>query len=199
MGEQFVGAGWAFPMRVGPSGGFELVSGQQEIEEASGAHARTIPKIHDMRWHVWVRIMAPSPHKEAAMDQAVVATPAAASAATRAPHLSWVKCTKQCGLSKTQVQKGGEVKLAGARFTAGTRVVFSVKAGGKRTTHTVKATLSVYCVRMDVKAYLDRIGYSGDTAPTLGSADGTGSRCTQHGGRLGAGMCAPLVGDLLVS
>jgi Bacteriophage baseplate protein W len=49
MGEQFVGAGWAFPMRVGPSGGFELVSGQQEIEEAMRLVLATAPGERPMR------------------------------------------------------------------------------------------------------------------------------------------------------
>jgi hypothetical protein len=34
MSEEFVGAGWAFPLRVGPSGGIALVRGEQELEES---------------------------------------------------------------------------------------------------------------------------------------------------------------------
>ena len=34
MSEDFVGRGWAFPLRTGPTGGIALVSGEREIEEA---------------------------------------------------------------------------------------------------------------------------------------------------------------------
>lgn len=34
MGQEFVGQGWAFPMRTGPSGDFALVSHEREIEES---------------------------------------------------------------------------------------------------------------------------------------------------------------------
>ena len=34
MAEQFVGSGWAFPLRTGPTGGIAMVSGEREIEEA---------------------------------------------------------------------------------------------------------------------------------------------------------------------
>lgn len=34
MAEQFVGSGWSFPLRIGPTGGIALVSGEQEVEEA---------------------------------------------------------------------------------------------------------------------------------------------------------------------
>ncbi len=34
MSEDFIGRGWAFPVRTGPTGGIALVSGEQEIEEA---------------------------------------------------------------------------------------------------------------------------------------------------------------------
>ena len=34
MSEDFIGRGWAFPIRTGPTGGIALVSGEQEIEEA---------------------------------------------------------------------------------------------------------------------------------------------------------------------
>jgi uncharacterized protein len=49
MGEQFVGAGWAFPMRTGSSGGFALVSGQREIEEAMRLVLATAPGERPMR------------------------------------------------------------------------------------------------------------------------------------------------------
>ena len=34
MSEDFVGTGWAFPLRTGPTGGIALVSSAREIEEA---------------------------------------------------------------------------------------------------------------------------------------------------------------------
>lgn len=34
MSEDFVGRGWAFPLRTGPTGGIALVSAEREIEEA---------------------------------------------------------------------------------------------------------------------------------------------------------------------
>lgn len=49
MGEQFVGAGWAFPMRTGPSGGFALVTGQREVEEAMRLVLATAPGERPMR------------------------------------------------------------------------------------------------------------------------------------------------------
>jgi phage baseplate assembly protein W len=49
MGEQFVGSGWAFPMRTGQSGGFALVSGEREIEEAMRLVLATAPGERPMR------------------------------------------------------------------------------------------------------------------------------------------------------
>jgi phage baseplate assembly protein W len=49
MGEQFVGSGWSFPMRTGPSGGFALVSGEREIEEAMRLVLATAPGERPMR------------------------------------------------------------------------------------------------------------------------------------------------------
>ncbi|MFC5186959.1 GPW/gp25 family protein [Actinomadura harenae] len=43
MGEQFVGAGWGFPMRVNASGGIALVTGEREIEEAMRLVLATAP------------------------------------------------------------------------------------------------------------------------------------------------------------
>ena len=34
MAHEFVGAGWAFPLRIDPTGGFELVTDEREIEQA---------------------------------------------------------------------------------------------------------------------------------------------------------------------
>ena len=34
MGHEFVGAGWAFPLGIDPSGGFELVTDDREIQQA---------------------------------------------------------------------------------------------------------------------------------------------------------------------
>ncbi|MGP4004432.1 GPW/gp25 family protein [Streptomyces sp. 8N706] len=49
MGEQFVGSGWAFPMRISPSGGIALVSGEREIEEAIRLVLATAPGERPMR------------------------------------------------------------------------------------------------------------------------------------------------------
>lgn len=49
MGDRFVGSGWAFPMRTGASGGFALVSGQREIEEAMRLVLATAPGERPMR------------------------------------------------------------------------------------------------------------------------------------------------------
>ncbi|MDT3727788.1 GPW/gp25 family protein [Streptomyces sp. DSM 41972] len=49
MAEQFVGSGWAFPMRIGPTGGIALVSGEKEIEEAIRLVLATAPGERPMR------------------------------------------------------------------------------------------------------------------------------------------------------
>lgn len=49
VGEQFVGAGWAFPLRVGASGGFVLVERETEIEEAMRLVLATAPGERPMR------------------------------------------------------------------------------------------------------------------------------------------------------
>ncbi|MFH8975975.1 GPW/gp25 family protein [Streptomyces sp. NPDC017890] len=49
MAEQFVGSGWAFPMRIGPTGGIALVSGEQEVEEAMRLILATAPGERPMR------------------------------------------------------------------------------------------------------------------------------------------------------
>lgn len=49
MAEQFVGSGWAFPMRIGPTGGIALVSGEREIEEAIRLVLATAPGERPMR------------------------------------------------------------------------------------------------------------------------------------------------------
>ncbi|MGW0733016.1 GPW/gp25 family protein [Streptomyces sp. NPDC002851] len=43
MAEQFVGSGWGFPLRIGPTGGIALVSGELEIEEAIRLVLATAP------------------------------------------------------------------------------------------------------------------------------------------------------------
>jgi Bacteriophage baseplate protein W len=43
LGEQFVGSGWSFPMRVSASGGIAMVSGEREIEEAMRLVLATSP------------------------------------------------------------------------------------------------------------------------------------------------------------
>jgi uncharacterized protein len=49
MGQQFVGSGWAFPMRPAASGGIALVSGEREIEEAMRLVLATAPGERPMR------------------------------------------------------------------------------------------------------------------------------------------------------
>ncbi|NJP68660.1 GPW/gp25 family protein [Streptomyces spiramenti] len=49
MAEQFVGSGWAFPMRLSPTGGIALVSGEREIEEAIQLVLATAPGERPMR------------------------------------------------------------------------------------------------------------------------------------------------------
>lgn len=49
MAEQFVGSGWSFPMRIGPTGGIALVSGEREIEEAIRLVLATAPGERPMR------------------------------------------------------------------------------------------------------------------------------------------------------
>jgi phage baseplate assembly protein W len=49
MAEQFVGSGWAFPMRISPTGGIALVSGEREIEEAMRLVLATAPGERPMR------------------------------------------------------------------------------------------------------------------------------------------------------
>ncbi|MFE5111327.1 GPW/gp25 family protein [Streptomyces sp. NPDC056663] len=49
MAEQFVGSGWSFPMRIGPTGGIALVSGEREIEEAIRLVLSTAPGERPMR------------------------------------------------------------------------------------------------------------------------------------------------------
>jgi uncharacterized protein len=49
MPEQFVGSGWSFPLRIGPTGGIALVSGEKEIEEAIRLVLSTAPGERPMR------------------------------------------------------------------------------------------------------------------------------------------------------
>ncbi|MCB5909120.1 GPW/gp25 family protein [Streptomyces pinistramenti] len=49
MPEQFVGSGWAFPLRIGPTGGIALVTGEREIEEAIHLVLATAPGERPMR------------------------------------------------------------------------------------------------------------------------------------------------------
>ncbi|NGO72244.1 GPW/gp25 family protein [Streptomyces boncukensis] len=49
MAEQFVGSGWSFPMRIGPTGGIALVSGEREIEEAIRLVLATAPGERPLR------------------------------------------------------------------------------------------------------------------------------------------------------
>ncbi|WP_063736023.1 GPW/gp25 family protein [Streptomyces sp. RTd22] len=49
MAGQFVGSGWSFPMRISPTGGIALVSGEREIEEAIRLVLATAPGERPMR------------------------------------------------------------------------------------------------------------------------------------------------------
>ncbi|MFI8002873.1 GPW/gp25 family protein [Streptomyces sp. NPDC086010] len=49
MAEQFVGSGWAFPLRISPTGGIALVSGEREVEEAIRLVLSTAPGERPMR------------------------------------------------------------------------------------------------------------------------------------------------------
>jgi hypothetical protein len=89
------------------------------------------------------------PFRTLAIASAVaLAWAAPAAAAKPKPRVSWVKCQDRCTAGK--VQRGGTVKLAGARFTRGSRVVFYVKRDGKRVKRTVGARV-VSSKRLTVK------------------------------------------------
>jgi uncharacterized protein len=49
MAGQFVGSGWSFPLRIGPTGGMALVSGEKEVEEAIRLVLSTAPGERPMR------------------------------------------------------------------------------------------------------------------------------------------------------
>jgi phage baseplate assembly protein W len=49
MHNEFIGAGWAFPVRVTPSGGIALVRGERELEEAMQLVLSTYPGERPMR------------------------------------------------------------------------------------------------------------------------------------------------------
>jgi uncharacterized protein len=49
MAEQFVGSGWSFPLRISPTGGIALVSGEREVEEAMRLVLATAPGERPMR------------------------------------------------------------------------------------------------------------------------------------------------------
>jgi uncharacterized protein len=49
MAEQFIGSGWTFPLRISPTGGIALVSGEREIEEAIRLVLATAPGERPMR------------------------------------------------------------------------------------------------------------------------------------------------------
>lgn len=49
MAEEFVGRGWAFPLRADPTGGIALVSGVREIEESIRLILATAPGERPMR------------------------------------------------------------------------------------------------------------------------------------------------------
>ncbi|GAA2807281.1 GPW/gp25 family protein [Crossiella cryophila] len=49
MMDRFIGAGWAFPLRVGPTGGIALVRREQELEQAMRLILATYPGERPMR------------------------------------------------------------------------------------------------------------------------------------------------------
>jgi uncharacterized protein len=49
MSERFIGRGWAFPLRVGPTGGIAMVEREREIEEAIRLILGTAPGERPMR------------------------------------------------------------------------------------------------------------------------------------------------------
>ena len=49
MSERFIGRGWGFPLRVGPTGGIGMVEREQEIEEAIRLVLGTAPGERPMR------------------------------------------------------------------------------------------------------------------------------------------------------
>ena len=49
MSDRFIGRGWGFPMRVGPTGGIGMVEREQEIEEAIRLVLGTAPGERPMR------------------------------------------------------------------------------------------------------------------------------------------------------
>jgi phage baseplate assembly protein W len=49
MSERFIGRGWAFPLRVGPTGGIAMVEREREIEEAIRLVLGTAPGERPMR------------------------------------------------------------------------------------------------------------------------------------------------------
>ncbi|WP_052864381.1 GPW/gp25 family protein [Streptomyces niger] len=49
MSGQFVGSGWSFPLRISPTGGIALVSGEREVEEAMRLVLATAPGERPMR------------------------------------------------------------------------------------------------------------------------------------------------------
>ncbi len=49
MADEFIGKGWAFPMRTSPTGGIALVSGSTELEESMRIILSTAPGERPMR------------------------------------------------------------------------------------------------------------------------------------------------------
>jgi phage baseplate assembly protein W len=47
--DEFIGAGWGFPLRIGPTGGIALVKGNRELEEAMRLVLSTYPGERPMR------------------------------------------------------------------------------------------------------------------------------------------------------
>jgi uncharacterized protein len=83
MHNEFIGAGWAFPVRVTPSGGIALVHGERELEEAMRLVLSTYPGERPMRPEFGSRL------RDYVFERASPATAASLSAEVRSSLLRW--------------------------------------------------------------------------------------------------------------
>lgn len=64
MAEEFVGAGWAFPLRTDPTGGIAVVTGHRDIEEAIriilGTSYGERPMRPEFGCGIWEHVFAPA-------------------------------------------------------------------------------------------------------------------------------------------
>ncbi|GGP76311.1 GPW/gp25 family protein [Saccharothrix coeruleofusca] len=69
MNADFIGRGWGFPLRVGPTGGIGMVEGEQEIQEAIRLILGTAPGERPMRPEfgcgIHEHVFAPADHATA--------------------------------------------------------------------------------------------------------------------------------------